>query len=143
VGHAESAPVAADAALRSHGLRATPQRQAVLATLGELGHATPEELFAAAEPRLPGLSLSTVYRTLDSLVDGGLVRHAHFHGASRSYFLAEHAGHAHLVCERCERVVSLEGDALETFLAAVRGQHGFTVETDHVALAGICADCAG
>jgi Fur family ferric uptake transcriptional regulator len=129
-------------ALRARGMRATPARQVLLTVLGELGHGTPEELFEAAASRLPGLSLSTVYRGLDSLNEAGIVQHAHFHGSTRSYFLAEHANHAHLVCEQCGQVISLDDGVIDELLTAMQAEHGYVVDPAHIALVGTCAPCA-
>jgi Fe2+ or Zn2+ uptake regulation protein len=59
--------------LEQAGWRLTRQRGAVYEYLcGCCRHPTAEEIFAAARPRLPGLSLGTVYKALEALVDAGL-----------------------------------------------------------------------
>jgi len=80
-------PTSADfrALFASHGLRYTRQRAALYATLaGTTSHPTAEELFEMTrrefargnDGRVParGLSLSTVYNALETLVDRGLCR---------------------------------------------------------------------
>src|ERR671936_2046618 len=63
------------AALRDGGHRVTSQRLILHRVLGELGrHATAEEIARAAGGRLPGLSLPTVYATLELFERLGLVR---------------------------------------------------------------------
>ena len=55
--------------------RNTRQRQLVLEAVQELcDHPTAEEIYDAAVKECPGLSLGTVYRNLNSLVDAGRVR---------------------------------------------------------------------
>lgn len=54
--------------LKRFGLRATPQRLAILAFLeGNTSHPSAEEIFRELKPRLPSLSLATVYGTLEVL----------------------------------------------------------------------------
>lgn len=61
----DTAAAAAAEPPRSRGLRATSARVTVLTDLPESGHATAEQLYGTLVPRLPGLNLVTVCRTLD------------------------------------------------------------------------------
>src|ERR671932_788421 len=61
--------------LRAGGHRMTSQRLVLHRVLAELGrHASAEEIARASAERLPGLSLPTVYATLELFEDLGLVR---------------------------------------------------------------------
>src|SRR3954452_10886899 len=63
------------AALRAGGHRLTSQRLVLHRVLAELGrHASAEELARVSSERLPGLSLPTVYATLELFEGLGLVR---------------------------------------------------------------------
>ena len=86
------------AELRARGYRLTPQRQLVLEAVGEIGHATPEEIASSVRRTASGLSISTVYRTLELLEDLGLVRHSHLGHGAPTYSLAAQDDHVHLVC---------------------------------------------
>ena len=56
-------------------MRYSKQRELVLHTVEQLcDHPTAEEIFDKAAPECPGLSLGTVYRNLNSLVEAGMVR---------------------------------------------------------------------
>ena len=58
-------------------MRYSKQRELVLRTVEQLcDHPTAEEIFDKAAPECPGLSLGTVYRNLNSLVEAGMVRRA-------------------------------------------------------------------
>jgi Fe2+ or Zn2+ uptake regulation protein len=58
--------------LENAGWRLTRQRAAVYEHLrATCQHPTAEEIFAAVRPRVPGLSLGTVYKALEVLVDAG------------------------------------------------------------------------
>lgn len=127
--------------LRQRGLRATSARVAVLAGLGEIGHATTDQLHLALVPRLPALSLSTVYRALEVLTEHDLIRHAHLGGSAPSYYLASEAEHAHLVCSRCGSVENLTGQPLERLVSDLARSARFAVNTSHLSIEGICAVC--
>ena len=87
--------------LRARGFRMTAQRMAILHVLHHAGtHLTPSEVYARARRELPGLTEPTVYRTLDFLVENGLIHSSH---ASNGHLTYQIAGrdHHHLVCRVC------------------------------------------
>jgi Fur family transcriptional regulator, peroxide stress response regulator len=88
-------------AFRSAGLRATPQRYAVLQhlVLGQV-HATAEEIFAAVNRNDPRASRATVYNNLRSLMRVGLVCEVPSDGKA-ARFDARLTRHHHFVCDRC------------------------------------------
>jgi Fe2+ or Zn2+ uptake regulation protein len=60
-------------ALEAAGCRYTTQRAAVLAYLEQVeSHPTAEEVYRAVRRRLPKISLATVYKALEALVDAEL-----------------------------------------------------------------------
>ena len=69
-------------ALRGRGQRVTPQRLMIAAAVRDLDrHATAEQIYTDVAGRMPGVSLPTVYATLELLEEIGLVRHFHLgHG---------------------------------------------------------------
>ena len=137
---AETSEVAA--ALRRSGYRVTPQRLAVAVTLANAGrHLSANEVMGAVAESVPGVSLPTVYASLEALENAGLVRRV-AGGRGPALYDAGPAAHHHMVCRRCGAVADLEADvALEPALAGARGQ-GFEAEGAEVVVRGLCADCA-
>jgi len=90
---------------------------------------------------MPQVSSSTVYRTLDLLVDEGLVLRTDL-GADRAYYepAREHAHH-HLVCERCGAVRHLHDEELGNLRTRVRRSTGFTLGRGEITLFGLCERC--
>ena len=130
-----------DAALRAGGYRVTPQRQLVLEAVTRLDHATPEEIFADVHQRARGVNVSTIYRTLELLEQLGLVTHTHLgHGAPR-YHLAADAGHVHLVCSECGRIIQVEPEVVHPLIKALEDEHGFETDVGHLTVFGRCAEC--
>jgi len=128
-------------ALAGAGLRVTSQRLVLLRALRELDrHVTAEELLAAAGERLPGLSLPTVYATLDLLVRLGLVRRVNGASGAALYDAGELA-HEHLVCTSCGAVVDVPGSADLRALRRAAERAGMSVDGADVVLQGRCANC--
>ena len=130
-------------AVRQAGGRLTAARRTVL-----------EALFAATEPvsaeqiaaglagRVRPTDPASVYRNLEWLEQLGVVRHVHLgHGAGR-YTLAGDRERAHLVCERCGRVTSIDSRALTRARAEIRKAAGYEAHFDHFPIHGLCPDCA-
>ncbi|ADP84312.1 ferric uptake regulator, Fur family [Pseudofrankia inefficax] len=128
--------------LRGRGYRLTPQRQLVLEAVAKLGHATPEAIVTEVRRTATAVNISTVYRTLDLLEDLGLVSHAHLTHGAPTYHVTGHDRHIHLVCGACGAISELSPDRLAGLVDDLRRELGFTVNVDHVALAGRCADCS-
>ncbi len=129
------------AELRSRGYRLTPQRQLVLEAVGELGHATPEDIVTAVRRTASGVNISTVYRTLELLEELGLVRHTHLGHGAPTYSVATSDDHVHLVCRDCGAVQEADVDLLADVVRRLSDERGFALDVGHVALFGRCASC--
>jgi len=126
-------------------LRATRQRAAVSALLDRLSDfRSAQEIHEELRRTGEGIGLTTVYRTLQTLTDGGevdVLRTASGEALYRRCDSAEH--HHHLVCRRCGRAVEIEGPAVETWAQRVADEHGFTELSHTVEIFGLCQVCAG
>ena len=132
--------------LRARGQRLTPQRETVLAAVGELGHATPDEVLSHVREQAPRLNVSTVYRSLEVLEELGLVRHTHLAGRAPTFHATtdDHdGGHFHLVCRNCGRVTSVDPGTAAPLQAALREQEGFEMDVGHLSVFGVCAGGCG
>ena len=131
-----------DRRLRTAGFRITPQRQLVLEAVTQLRHATPEEILGEVQVTASGVNLSTVYRTLEVLEQVGLVTHAHIGHGAPTYHVVDDTPHIHLVCSRCRKVESIDGDDFAKYANKLENDNGFVVNISHVALHGLCNKCA-
>ena len=129
------------AKLHSLGYRLTPQRQLVLQAVDKLGHATPDEILAEVQQHASAVNVSTVYRNLEVLEELGLVRHAHLSDRAPTYHSVTDHTHFHLVCRKCQRVVSVDPDVVAPFADRLRQEHGFVVDVGHLAIFGECVEC--
>ncbi|MFL5960952.1 MAG: Fur family transcriptional regulator [Gaiellaceae bacterium] len=128
--------------LERNGVRPTSRRLEVLQELArERDDVTAQQLWGRLRERDSRAGLATVYRTLALLSEKGVVDVLSHHGGEQCYRLCGEAHHHHLVCERCHRVVEVEGCDLGEWLDSVARRHGF-IATDHqVEISGLCADC--
>lgn len=127
--------------LREAGLRLTPQRRAVVDTLiGDTSHPLAEEVASRVAERMPGTSLSTVYKTLHELSDLGLVRRLDTPSAMR--FDPDVSDHAHLICRDCARLfdVPVPPSVNQEVRAAVTAEGGCASRIE-VVIHGTCALC--
>jgi Fur family peroxide stress response transcriptional regulator len=127
--------------LKQAGLRVTPQRVAILQHVfsDSHKHQSADEIYRAMRNALPNLSISTVYNTLKTLSDAGLIRELKF-GDGASLFDANMTPHHHMICDRCGTMIDfyLSSTPDLTHLAAASK---FQVEQYHIELRGICENC--
>ena len=130
-------------ALASRGLSVTQQRL----RLGELifsthGHFTPDELDAKAKKAGIKVGRVTVYRTLNLMVDAGLVEERVFERGRVHYeHTVGHAHHDHMVCVSCGKVIEFESEAIEREQQLAAARHGFAVLHHSHTLFGYCRGC--
>ncbi|MDP2772658.1 MAG: transcriptional repressor [Nocardioides sp.] len=124
--------------LRESGHRLTPQRELILAAVEELGHATPDQVFAHVRQQSEAVNISTVYRTLEVLEGLGLVRHAHLSDRAPTYHSVSDHEHFHLVCRNCGRVDSVAPDVLRSLRDTLRDDHAFVMDVGHLTVFGTC-----
>lgn len=127
--------------LRKAGLRITAQRISVLDTLAERDDAvTAQDLYLEFRRQGEGIGLSTVYRTLTSLVDAGLLD-TFQRGGEQAFRACSPKHHHHLVCQRCHQVTELEAGLVEEWVGKVAETYDFTVTSHRADIYGLCAEC--
>lgn len=129
--------------LRDRRLPVTRQRVEVATTLFQsTGHPSAERVQRELADRGVEVGTATVYRTLDLLVDSGLVREHDFGEGFRRF--EPHSGrsrHEHLICRRCGTAVEFVNERLERMLEMIADEHRFLHRRHRVEIFGLCADC--
>lgn len=129
------------AQLHQAGYRMTPQRQLILEAIRENGgHTTTEEIYEQVHAKAPAVNLATVYRTVDFLRELRLVTELHV-GGKTYYEIVGDAPHHHLICRGCGYIEQIDHTLVETLFSKIEEDQKFMVETDHLALVGLCAHC--
>ena len=128
--------------LKAVGGRVTSARIAVLSVLeSSSDHLSADAIATEVQVLQPAVHRATVYRTLDSLVEVGVVSHTHLgHGAAVYHLIDDE--HIHSQCQRCGRIVDLDAGLLAAAGRVLLSEHGFVLDPSHSALLGTCAACA-
>ena len=128
--------------LRSHGLRVTAARLAVLDALGELPpHVSVEQVEESARKRLGALSTQAVYDIMRALHEVGLVRRIEPAGSAALFETRVGDNHHHLVCRDCGRTVDVDCAVGEAPCLAPDAAAGFEVDEAEIIFWGRCPDC--
>ena len=126
--------------LREAGHSVGRTRTAVVSAVrDQRGAFTADELALA----VPDVHVSTVYRTLALLEDIGAVRHVHLSHGPALYESAASADVRHLVCEVCDRHVTVPSTVFDSARRRLEKDFDFVLEGSHFAIVGRCRDCAG
>ncbi len=127
--------------LRQHGYKLTSQRQAVLNVVTcSPGHLTPSEIYKKVHREHPGIGLVTVYRTLNTLVELGVICEVNI-GNTRSYVGSPLQHHGHLICSKCGKVLDFTGCNLGKLEQRLSKETGFRIEGHLLQFFGLCPDC--
>lgn len=127
--------------LDSLGGHMTRQRAAVYHYLSGVDyHPTAEEVYLAVKRELPRISLATVYKNLEALVNCGVAKRLTIgDGAARYDIRTDHHYHSH--CLVCGGMVDLEPEAERSLPDLVRVPAGFQVASYRIEVLGYCAQC--
>jgi Fur family ferric uptake transcriptional regulator len=109
----------------------------------EHAHLTAQEVFTNLKPKLPAVNLSTVYRALERMTNAGEISVSDMGTGAVVYEMVGSPPHHHLVCQGCNRVITLENDIIEPLFDEVEGRFHFKLTTNHLILFGYCPDCSG
>jgi len=124
-------------------VRNTRQRSAVSAVLADAeGFNSAQDLHAILRQRGERVGLTTVYRTLQLLVDAGEVDTMRLPSGEQLYRLCGRSHHHHLVCRTCGTTVEVEGPAVERWAGRLAQEHGFTDVSHTLEVFGTCPRCA-
>lgn len=127
--------------LRQNGKRLTTARRLLLEQLaGADHHLTVDELTELVQRRHPDVHRATVYRTLETLTDMGMVEHSHIgHGAAVYHLRGDL--HQHLLCETCGGVTEVPASLFRELERTLSEDYGFVMRPMHFAVVGRCRRC--
>jgi Fur family ferric uptake transcriptional regulator len=123
--------------------RSTRQRAAVASLLEETeDFVSAQQLHDRLRHRGDSVGLTTVYRTLQSLAETGMVDVVRTDEGEAVYRRCSSGSHHHhLVCRGCGTAVEVEGPAVEAWAGKVAAEHGFTEVEHTLEIFGTCANC--
>ena len=135
-------PLQLTEALKMAGIRVTPQRTAVLGVLRDTHeHLSAESVYRRVRQRQPGLSMATVYRTLEMLRDAGLVLEGRL-GDDRNFYESNIDPHFHFVCLACHAIEDMAPDRAAELQREIAEESGYQIRWSRLEFFGTCARCA-
>jgi Fur family ferric uptake transcriptional regulator len=129
--------------LQARRLPVTEQRVRVAQVLfATHRHISVEEILERLQVRRVVIGKATVYRTLDLLVESGLVREHDFgEGFKRYEYLAGPADHEHLICQSCGKLIEFTSPEIEELQRELARAHNFEPRFHRLEIYGLCEDC--
>lgn len=125
--------------LKKNRIRVSHQRLKVLEYLdNHRVHPTVEQIYHGIRQEVPSLSKTTIYNTLDTLIDAGLVRSINIEDNEVRYDIRTDS-HGHFKCKSCGEVYDFE---VNTDSFEVKGLDEFKVLTRDIYFSGLCSRCA-
>ncbi len=123
--------------------RSTRQREAVAAALRQAEEfRSAQDIHARLRAMGSAVGLTTVYRTLATMAEGGEVDVLRTDDGESIYRRCQsETHHHHLVCRHCGRTVEVAGPAVERWAESVATAHGFREVSHTVEVFGTCPDC--
>jgi Fur family peroxide stress response transcriptional regulator len=126
--------------LRANDYKVTPQRIAIYEYLaGVKDHPTAEIIFNKLRGSYRGLSLGTVYKTLDVFAKLFIIKELNT-GEESFRYDADTSDHQHIQCTSCGKVEDLTLKTNDLRQAAAKSS-GYQVEGNELYFYGICPEC--
>lgn len=128
--------------LKSHGIRPSMQRMAIMEyLLRHTTHPTVDVIYGDLLPKMPTLSRTTIYNTLELFREKGAIRVLNIDNKTAHYD-GDITGHAHFMCRRCGRIYDVRVPR-EIFAQLNRMPADHLVEQTEVNYSGVCTECLG
>jgi len=102
---------------------------------------TVDDLWHELRQEEPRLGRATVYRSVEKLVNMGLLDRVEFANGTHHYRVCGDSHHHHLTCTQCHRVVEVDVCLPVDQFTAISNQTDFAIEGHSLTLFGRCANC--
>lgn len=102
-------------------------------------HPTAEAVYSVVSKDIPTISLSTVYRNLNTMAEDGEI--LKFEVGNEAHFDADISFHHHVYCKICKNVFDLYDKEIAAFITEKVNIPNFKVESTNLIFVGKCCDC--
>jgi len=127
---------------RANELSITPQRVAIYTELiKSKKHPSAEDVFGKVRRTFPDISLDTVYRTLSTFAEIGIINVVEGYGEARRYD-PDLTSHHHFRCRKCNKIVDFHEDSYDNLKLPKEFGKGYEVTGIKVIIEGLCNKCA-
>ena len=124
--------------LRNHGVRPSIHRVRILEYMQAIGgHPTADEVYKALASELPSLSKATVYNTLHTFVEAGVLRDLAIDQVEIRYDVMTE-NHGHFRCDNCQTIYNFQVNFDQIM---IMGEGEFEVTERNIYFKGLCPAC--
>ena len=127
---------------QEQGYKITPQRRGIFEILiGNESHPRAEDIYDVLKEKMPDVSLATVYNTLNTLKELGMVNVLSITEDSSIRYDPTTEVHDHLFCLGCNRIFDVERDATEMGISKKIIPGFQLIDKTQVTYYGYCPEC--
>ncbi len=125
--------------LNKNQLKATPQRIAIIKEIMKAGHIDIHELHKRLILYFPSISLATVYKNIDTLLESSIIKELNVAHQKKKYELLQ-SSHAHMVCTVCGKITDVQINT-DCIVEQIKDKK-FHYHSCDVYFYGICDECS-
>jgi Fur family peroxide stress response transcriptional regulator len=126
---------------RQRGVSITPQRVAIYSVLvNARDHPSAESIYNRVKVNFPDISIDTVYRTLSTFSDMGLVDEVEGYGEARRYD-PDLQPHHHFRCKKCNKIIDFQEESFNNLKIPKAIREKYSVFSVKVVAEGLCDGC--
>ena len=129
--------------LKDFNLKSTKNREIVIDIItNSILPQSAEDIYKITTSQKHNINLSTVYRTLNTLSDKGILI-KQVRQDSRAYFQLNRHEHKHiLICNSCHKEQPIDNCPFEGINKKIAKDTGFIITSHNIEIYGICPNCA-
>ncbi|MBO8427833.1 MAG: transcriptional repressor [Firmicutes bacterium] len=116
--------------------RFTIQRKLILEAVKNIGHATIKDIIEFLDEENIKLSIGTLYRNLDNLVNDNYLRRVSIDFKENYYEIASMEQHDHFVCRNCGKIIDVNHNNIN-----LKEIDGNKIDFETTTYYGMCKDC--
>jgi len=129
--------------LKSKHLSATKSRAAVSDIIFEThSHFKVQDIIAALKKSKIAVSRATVYRTIEIMLEAGVI-HKYVDAENNNFYehTFGHKHHDHLICVKCGRVIEFNDNRIEKIQKEICDKLNFKILNHLLKINGVCDKC--
>jgi Fur family transcriptional regulator, ferric uptake regulator len=130
--------------LKKMGYKLTGPRLAILELLvKEKGHFSVVEIYSRICLKKQGIGIATVYRTVDLLLETGILRMLTLKGSQPVFEINRPDDHHHhLICRSCGRIIEFNSCNFKSIAGEIERATRFIIEEHTLEAYGLCPECS-
>ena len=130
---------------KEKGIKKTKQRNEIIEIIAHSDYPlSAEEIYLELNNRDVKANLSTVYRTIETLVSKAVLSKVSLENEAKNRYelVAKDQHFHHLICLKCHKIISIEHCPLENYEQQISLKHKFKIISHTLDLYGYCNKCA-